>query len=407
MIRKFKSIILLMSFMVVLSACGAANSNNTNSTATEAPTVSEIGEGSEAGGEPPDGGPGGGGPGGGSVDTSSFVTDVASVITKDITADTSACSSEETSSDKVACLATAFISTLSGTDQEAVIYDFTSENAAKWSNLPASAAERNGLLLGSLTEESIDSLKALAAEALSGTGYQTLQSLIMADEYLTTDTGNTMWDADLYYIAFLGEPSTDSEWMLQIGGHHYAANITYNGTTASATPMFVGVEPQTFTTDGVTYEPLETRRAAMYTMIQSLSEDQLSAATIANSFDDVLVGPGQDGNFPSSEGVLVSSLTEEQQELVKTAIKAWVNDTNEEISTELLEAYLSEEALSQTYVGWSGSTDSAVHGSYIRIDGPRVWIEFVCQTGVAYTDQIHFHTIWRDKTADYGGSFSS
>ncbi|WP_371877896.1 hypothetical protein [Telluria mixta] len=27
------------------------------------------------------------------------------------------------------------------------------------------------------------------------------------------------------------------------------------------------------------------------------------------------------------------------------------------------------------------------------------------QQGVLYGTNVHYHTIWRDKTADYGGSF--
>ena len=68
--------------------------------------------------------------------------------------------------------------------------------------------------------------------------------------------------------------------------------------------------------------------------------------------------------------------------------------------------YASDSALGATHIAWSGSTDSTVIGSYLRIDGPRVWIEFVCQRGVVFRDQIHFHTIWRDKAKDYGGSLS-
>jgi DNA-binding beta-propeller fold protein YncE len=48
----------------------------------------------------------------------------------------------------------------------------------------------------------------------------------------------------------------------------------------------------------------------------------------------------------------------------------------------------------------SGSTDLSDRGDYVRIDGPRVWIEFAAQG----SDQIH--TIWRDRLTDYGAEFS-
>ena len=160
--------------------------------------------------------------------------------------------------------------------------------------------------------------------------------------------------------------------------------------------------------DGETVEALATRKNAMYSMIDSLTDDQEAEAEITDKFDDVLVGPGNDGNFPTeSEGILVSSLSDDQQELVKDAIKAWVADVNEEDQEALLDAYFAEDAWADTYIAWSGSTDSEDQGSYIRIDGPRVWIELTVQGGIVFQNQVHLHTIWRDKVADYGGEFSS
>jgi hypothetical protein len=51
-------------------------------------------------------------------------------------------------------------------------------------------------------------------------------------------------------------------------------------------------------------------------------------------------------------------------------------------------------------VAYSGSTTLDTLDDYVRIDGPRVWIEFACQRG------IHYHTIWRDRVTDYGAEFS-
>ena len=41
--------------------------------------------------------------------------------------------------------------------------------------------------------------------------------------------GGDMFGSDLYYISFLGQPSTSNPWMLQFGGHHLALNITIAG----------------------------------------------------------------------------------------------------------------------------------------------------------------------------------
>jgi hypothetical protein len=39
-----------------------------------------------------------------------------------------------------------------------------------------------------------------------------------------------LFGSNLYYISFLGKPSTVTPWMLQFGGHHLALNITIAGS---------------------------------------------------------------------------------------------------------------------------------------------------------------------------------
>jgi hypothetical protein len=39
-----------------------------------------------------------------------------------------------------------------------------------------------------------------------------------------------LFGGDLYFISFLGTPSTKQPWMLQFGGHHLALNITIAGS---------------------------------------------------------------------------------------------------------------------------------------------------------------------------------
>ncbi|WP_461105034.1 DUF3500 domain-containing protein [Spirosoma koreense] len=41
---------------------------------------------------------------------------------------------------------------------------------------------------------------------------------------------------------------------------------------------------------------------------------------------------------------------------------------------------------------------------YFRIDGPRVWIEYSTQGGIVIRTPPHPHSVWRDRTGDYGGN---
>jgi len=199
-------------------------------------------------------------------------------------------------------------------------------------------------------------------------------------------------------IAFLGKPSKTTPWLLQLGGHHLAFNIYYKGAGGAATPYFVGVQPNRWKDEaGKTHAPLAPMRDAVHDLVNSLTPEQSKRAKLAARFRDVYVGPGRDGKFPAtSEGVPVSELTAASKDLVKQVIAAWTGDTPQaDLYRELYSA-----ELDRVKVSYSGSPAIDDSGDYVRIDGPRVWIEFCCQ------GNDHYHTIWRDRVTDYGAEFS-
>ena len=73
------------------------------------------------------------------------------------------------------------------------------------------------------------------------------------------------------------------------------------------------------------------------------------------------------------------------------------------ITKSLVARYESAAALADTYVGYSGEPDLGAEHSYVRVDGPQVWMELVVQKAVADPSKLHYHALWRDKHADYGG----
>ncbi len=209
--------------------------------------------------------------------------------------------------------------------------------------------------------------------------------------------GTNLFGAGNYIIAFLGKPSKTTPWLLQLGGHHIAFNIYYKGKVGTATPYFVGVQPNVWKgADGKMHAPLAPMRDAMYGLVNSLTPEQLTRAKLGASFSDVYVGPGRDGQFPAHEGVSVSELSDASKKMVKQAIAAWTGDIAQ--ADKYRKLYYSE--LGETKVSYSGTTAVKDEGDYVRIDGPHVWIEFVCQSS------DHYHTIWRDRVTDYGAEFS-
>jgi hypothetical protein len=103
--------------------------------------------------------------------------------------------------------------------------------------------------------------------------------------------------------------------------------MTFSGSKVSNAPYFIGVEPRTpFTLNGKTYQPMKDEAAALFGAVRALSSSQRATAKLSKSFDDVLVGPQKDGDFPARQGVTVSSLSAAQQRLVTRAIRTYVGD---------------------------------------------------------------------------------
>ncbi|MFJ9563978.1 DUF3500 domain-containing protein [Streptomyces fuscichromogenes] len=323
-------------------------------------------------------------------------------------AGTTATTEASSSVSAVVDAADTFLATLDSDQQSDVLLDFTEANATAWSNLPCGSTCRVGIEFSTLSDEQLTAAEAVI-EAATGTGtdtgYDQISQILKADDYLGETADG--YGSGNYYLAFLGTPSTDGTWQLHFGGHHLALNLTFkDGEVEGTTPFFVGVEPTTWTgDDGTSYAPLSGMYDGMKAMVDSLTDDELTEAKLSESFSDVLLGPDDDGDFPETkEGLKVGELTDDQQELVLDAMKPWVDVADDTTAASVLSTYKSE--LDDTYISYSGSTDLSAQGDYVRIDGPGVWIEFVCQDGVVYTSKIHYHTVYRDHTTDYGGEFS-
>lgn len=313
--------------------------------------------------------------------------------------------------------AMAFYNMLSSSQQATLQLTYSTTLARKWSNLPCGTSCRNGLQLGTnLTSTQYAAAMKIVKDALSKTtneGYDEFHQMNLAEAYLHINGGSTSYDSTLRWMAFLNVPTTTGPWMLQFGGHHYAANITFNnGHVIGATPFFMGLEPKSFTYQSIAYDPLGGERDAFREVFASLSSAQLTASSISSSFSDCVMIPGESNGgtatFPAiATGQALSSLTSAQQNLVLNVIKLYVGDMDDATANAVMEGYTSD--ISKTYISYhgSGTAGSATSfltakGDYMRISGPNVWIEFSCQGGIVISGQIHYHTVWRDRSHDYG-----
>lgn len=298
----------------------------------------------------------------------------------------------------------------------------TDPAAIQWSNLPVAIVPRAGLRLGDLDTKQTAAARHVFEATLSACGLKLLDDVRAADDFLAPlDKNSIGWDGGNYYLSVLGAPSAHAPWMLQLGGHHIAYNFVFNGKQPGATPLFFGTEPIRFELKGASHDPLAAQSTAMRNLATAIAAHH--EAKLTGTFTDVVKGvvmtrvPGQalpsggtDTGFPQTyptgtndRGVPYPALDPAQQTLVRTALRSYASLPGAAISKPLVAAYESPAALRETYVGYAGATDLAEKGSYVRIDGPRIWMEFVVQPAVANPAENHYHALWRDKQADYGG----
>jgi hypothetical protein len=291
-------------------------------------------------------------------------------------------------------------------------------NAKKWYNLPEGPVSRLGIKFESLSADQLTLAKALITEVLGTSANEGSNEFFLingADDEIqaVNNDSNVTYGNGKFLVGFLGEPSTTGKWMLQIGGHHYGANITFDaGAVVSTTPLFVGLEPLEVTNDGATSTPLAGERNGMAEMLASFTTAELASAKATSTFTDLLLSPGSTTNsYPATKlGVKVGTLSAATQEKVLAAMKPWIDDMDATSAATFTSLYNSE--LADTYVVYSGSANGVSGSStnfltsnsdYVRIDGPSVWIELIVQKGNTFTTQVHYHTVFRDRNKDYIG----
>jgi hypothetical protein len=206
-----------------------------------------------------------------------------------------------------------------------------------------------------------------------------------------------IFGTDLYYLAFLGTPSTTEPWMLQFGGHHLAINLTLGGTQASMTPSLPAAQPATYTIEGRTIRPLGAENDKGFALINALDNTQRSQAILSSRVADLVLGPGQDGRTIQPEGIRASALSAAQQAMLLELIREWAGIMNDAYAASRMAELKAN--LPETWFAWSGPTTNG-SAAYFRIQGPTLVIEYAPQAGVD-----HIHTIYRDPTNDYGARF--
>ena len=354
----------------------------------------------------------------------------------------------QTTTAEVVNAADKFLATLSAEQRQKVSYAFDDEQQrARWSNLPTGFVPRGGISLKQMTPVQREAAIKLLATVLSPMGLQKVNEIREADDDFKANgsrrgpggpggpppggpppnaqggpspgfgrpggpgggagqggrpsfSSDEMFGSNLYYISFLGKPSTTTPWILQFGGHHLALNITIAGSRGVLTPTLTGAQPATFSLDGKTVRPLGRESDKALALVQSLNDSQRKQAVLNYQVPDLVLGPGQDGKKIVPEGLKASTMTPQQQAMLLGIVAEWTDILNENAAAGRMAQITAD--LKETWFAWSGPTDGKVGSNitaYYRIQGPHLVIEYAPQHDEPAN---HVHTIYRDPTNDYG-----
>jgi hypothetical protein len=102
---------------------------------------------------------------------------------------------------------------------------YSTQDARKWSNFPPMGyRERVGPTLGDFTAEQLGLIKAMLTEAAGlarNEGYDELEQMLNADDFLLQETGEQGFSSSNFHIAFLGDPAATGTWELYFGGRKH------------------------------------------------------------------------------------------------------------------------------------------------------------------------------------------
>lgn len=350
----------------------------------------------------------------GASSSSTSVSETSSSSSSEASTDSSTASSTSETISSTSEAAEAFLATLSAEQREAVLYDYEDETkTTSWTNFPVTFVERAGLNLNDLTDEQRAAAMEVLEVLMSEESYDTITGIMGGDEYLLENSSSTETSLGQYYIAFFGDPTAESAYEVQFGGHHLGVNATLDPSEEAITfaPTHLGVQPAVYTdSEGNEVQPFDAIYTDAFTFFDSLTEEQQATLT---SGDVSMCSPGDTCDFATGSGLTGADLDDEQKQLLLDLVMNWAGMADEETSADARAEI--EATLDEAVIAWSGETSydmSTGDGISFSISGPNVYVASQAQQnsagadveGVSTSGWGHVHSIYRDPTNDYAGS---
>lgn len=321
--------------------------------------------------------------------------------------------------DDIVAATNAVLDLLDAEQTKRVKYHVDAPEWRTWSN-PEFLLSHKGIRLDEISTELRDKILLVLKATLSPEGYQKALGATRVNGFLGDLVKSpAVMNEFSYNFCLFGEPSTTRPWGYTFYGHHLCLNIFFYKTQIVISPWFTGAEPNLI--DEGKYKGtriLEEEEKLGLQLMQSLPADRQSKAQTYKLLKDPampygrwnhddqrhLCGAYRDNRIVPYEGILVSEMTAEQQDLVLGILNQYLLYLPAQAKKARLDTIKSW--FHETYFSWIGSFGDA-DPFYYRIQSPVIIVEFDHHSGVFLTNKepakFHIHTLLRTPNAgDYG-----
>lgn len=298
----------------------------------------------------------------------------------------------------LAAVANKFLDSLTSEQRQKAVHPMDSPERRQWTNLPA-PPNAGGVRMGDLNESQLKLACDLLAGLFSKQGYNKMRDIMLADDQLLRGgRPRSGFGTENFSLVIFGEPNEMGSWAFQIDGHHVGTNVSVNGSELTISPSFIGTQPEAFQIGNKKFEPFSGETGDAYTLVATLSDEQVKQAVLQLQRAQILTGPGNDGKIPPAKGVACSTFNDTQKQLLLKLIFNWVGNMPESHASKRMKQIKAE--LDQVKFSWNGNKKPGSDISY-TIQGPSLIIEYACQD-LGGNPLAHLHSMYRDPTNEYG-----
>lgn len=288
-----------------------------------------------------------------------------------------------------------------------------------WGN-PEMYIFHHGIRLEEVSDAVVDAVYDLMRASLSIRGYAKARGCMKINHFLgEMVNGRKVLNERSYNFLLFGEPSESAPWGWQVYGHHFCMNCLVVGGQMVITPIFMGAEPNIIDEGpdkglALFTDQEQNGMRLMSSMDASLIEkvrifkklkgDEYPADRWHRADQRTLGGAFQDNRIIPYEGALVTTFSQDQQDMVRALAELSLNYLPDKVLVAKMADI--DAHWDDTHFAWIGEWGPE-DAFYYKIHSPVIMIEFDHHSGVFLNNKdalpFHIHTIVRTPNGnDYG-----